>query len=337
MKKAVFFGSRSMVNWVYSRETKEDLFRTFDFEYGERILTKDELKVDPHMMQDVSYIFTTWNMPAFTEEEIGQFFPKVEALFYAAGSVQDFAREFLAQGIRVFSAWAANGVPVAEYTLAQIILANKGYSRRLHLPGSGNEWKNRYDMKGLPGNYEATLGIIGAGMIGKLVIQRVQSLLERMRILVFDPFLPEEKAKEMGVTLCDLPTLFSESDVISNHLADNKQTEGMLNGALFDRMKTHATFINTGRGAQIVEADLIAALIAVPTRYAVLDVTFPEPPESDSLLYTLPNVFLSPHIAGSLGHEVHRMAEYMLEESRRYDEGRPVRYEVTMEMLKTMA
>ena len=282
MKKAVFFGSRGMIHWVYSSETIETLQNTYDFVYGDRVLTKEDLLLTPTLAQDIAYIFTTWNMPTFTEEEVKTFFPKVEALFYAAGSVQDFAREFLAQGVRVFSAWAANGVPVAEYTLAQIILANNGFCRRLHLPGSGPQWNNRYDMKGLPGNYESTVGIIGAGMIGKLVIKRIRLLLERIRILVYDPFLPETAAKELGVTLCDLSTLFSESDVISNHLADNPQTVGMLNGTLFDQMKAHATFINTGRGAQVVEKDLIEALQKVPTRVAVLDVTYPEPPADDS-------------------------------------------------------
>ena len=73
----------------------------------------------------------------------------------------------------------------------------------------------------------------------------------------------------------------------------------MLNGSLFSLMKPNATFINTGRGAQVVEADLIDALKAEPNRVALLDVTMPEPPKPDSLFYKMDNVFLSPHIAGS--------------------------------------
>ena len=158
-----------------------------------------------------------------------------------------------------------------------------------------------------------------------------------MDILVFDPFLSDEKAAELGVTKTDLPTLFEQSDVISNHLANNPQTVGMLNADCFNRMKANATFINTGRGAQVVENDMIQALLDVPTRAAVLDVTFPEPPEADSPLYTVPNVFLTPHIAGSLGNEVHRMAEYMYEEYKAFDAGQPTRYSVTIPMLATMA
>ena len=275
-------------------------------------------------------------MPHFTNDEIRNSLPAAEAVFYGAGSVQGFAREFLEEGVAVFSAWAANGVPVAEYTFAQIILAATGFFGRLHIPGSGNAWPNKPDSVGYPGNYEIKVGIIGAGMIGKMVIERLHTL-EKTEILVFDPFLPEEKAKELGVVKCDLATLFAQCDVISNHLANNPQTVGMLNAALFDTMKPHATFINTGRGAQVVEADMIKALQDVPTRCAVLDVTFPEPPVADSPLYTMPNVYLTPHIAGSLGNDVHRMAEYMYDEYRAFDAGESTKYHVTMEMLETMA
>ena len=87
----------------------------------------------------------------------------------------------------------------------------------------------------------------------------------------------------------------------------------------------------------MVEADLVRALSEEPGRTAVLDVTFPEPPEEGSPLYALPNVFLTPHIAGSSGDETFRMAEYMLEEFRNFAAGRPTRYGVTLAMLETMA
>ena len=111
----------------------------------------------------------------------------------------------------------------------------------------------------------------------------------------------------------------------------------MLNGSLFRLMKPNATFINTGRGAQVVEDDLIAALEAEPARVALLDVTMPEPPKPDSKFYTLPNVFLSPHIAGSLGDEVARMGDYMAEEFARFKNGEPTKWNVTLKMLETMA
>lgn len=338
MKKAIFLGDESLINRVFSAKTQTFLMKEAVFPYGSKVFSQDELNETD--FQEIQFLFSTWGMCELTEEQIRLFFPKLECVFYAAGSVQRFARPFLKCGVRVFSAWAANAVPVAEFTLAQIILASKGYFSRMVLPLSNESIAQKQSEKtaeAFPGNYEITVGIIGAGMIGRLVIEKIQLVLANIRILVFDPFLPEEKAAELGVEKCDLPTLFSQSDVISNHLANNAQTKGMLNGVLFDQMKPLAVFINTGRGAQVVEADLISALKDVPTRAAALDVTFPEPPAEDSPFYEMRNVFLTPHMAGSSGNEVHRMAEYMLEECKRYMSDQPMRYEVTEKMLETMA
>jgi phosphoglycerate dehydrogenase-like enzyme len=335
MKYAVFFGDEKRIRTVYSSETIEKLRGALCFE-TDHIISKGEADEYRGILARADYLFTTWGMPHFEREEIRKVLPNLKAVFYGAGSVQHFAREFLEEGVAVFSAWAANGMPVAEYAFAQIVLASKGFFQRLHVQADGPDWPNRSVPAEFPGNYEITVGIVGAGMIGKMVIGRLHTL-DKVKILVFDPFLPDEKAKELGVIKTDLRTLFRESDVISNHLANNPQTVGMLNGALFSSMKPHAVFINTGRGAQVVEADMIAALLEVPTRAAVLDVTFPEPPEKDSPLYTLPNVFLTPHIAGSIGNEVHRMAEFMFEEFEAFDAGKPVRYRVTEKMLETMA
>ena len=337
MKKAVFLGEQSNVDQVYSAETITSLTTVLEFPCGTKVFDKTELAyID---LKDISFVFSTWGMCELNETEIVRFLPKVEAVFYAAGSVQRFARPFLKKGIRVFSAWGANGAAVAEFTLAQIILAGKGYFNLIHTPGlpKEKEWYLRKREVSYTGNYDNTIGIIGAGMIGRLVIEKIHQVLEHTRILVFDPFMSQEKADMLGVELCDLKKLFSESDVISNHLANNAQTVGILNGQLFDCMKPWAVFINTGRGAQVVEADLIQALKNVPSRAALLDVTFPEPASEDSELYQMKNVFLSPHIAGSLGNEVRRMGEYMLDEYSRYANGLSLRYEVTIEMLETMA
>lgn len=81
----------------------------------------------------------------------------------------------------------------------------------------------------IPGNYEATVGIIGAGMIGSMVAEKVLDSLQRMKVIVFDPFLSDERAEKLDVRKCSLEELFETSDVITNHLANNAQTVGMLN------------------------------------------------------------------------------------------------------------
>jgi phosphoglycerate dehydrogenase-like enzyme len=102
-------------------------------------------------------------------------------------------------------------------------------------------------------------------------------------------------------------------------------------------MRENAVFINTGRGAQVVEDDLVRILRERDDLTALLDVTYPEPPVEGHPFYTLPNCLLSPHIAGSAGDEVARMGEYMLAECKTYLAGEPCKYEVTEKMLETMA
>ena len=102
-------------------------------------------------------------------------------------------------------------------------------------------------------------------------------------------------------------------------------------------MPKYSTFINTGRGAQVCENELCKVLYSREDITALLDVTDPEPPLEDHPFYHLKNCFLTPHIAGSAGNEVRRMGEYMLEEYRNFIQNKPCKYEVTLEMLKTMA
>lgn len=321
------------MNRIYLCEKEKNIRNV----YGDpaRVYTKAEVLNDPEPFKSTEFVFSTWGMPSFTEEEIKRCLPSLKAVFYGAGSVQAFAAPFLNCGVKVFSAWGANAVPVAEYTVAQIILANKGFFSSSRMAKTGDRKAAKEEFNAYPGNYNVKVGIIGAGMIGKLVVRMLQSY--RLEVLVFDPFLPEEKAEELGVKKVDLAVLFKECQVVSNHLANNEQTRGMLHGPLFESMLPHAAFINTGRGAQVVERDLINVLKQRPDLTALLDVTFPEPPEEGSELYTLPNCILTPHIAGSSGNEVRRMGEYMEAEYQSLIQNKPCQYEVTLEMLKTMA
>ena len=333
--KAIFMAPREAIFNAYKGETLARMEEELELLPG--YYTEDALRdggAHPEL-RDVVYAFSTWGMPSLTGEEISSLLPGLQAVFYAAGSVQAFARPFIKRGVKVFSAWAANGVPVAEVTAAYIVLANKGFFQTLHR-GGGPAW-TEHDFGGpYPGNYGAKVGLIGAGMIGTLVAERLRAY--RLHVKVFDPFLSPERAAALGVEKEEsLPRLFAECGVVSNHLANNPQTVNMIDKTCFDRMPPNGVFINTGRGQQVVEADLISAMKAQPARAAVLDVTWPEPPAPGSELYTLPNVFLTPHMAGSIGGEVARMGEYMYNEYRALVSGAPVKYEVTEKMLETMA
>lgn len=333
MRSILLCDERKNPQNVYGQETLGRLRGKACLE--ETFYQKEDVLHAPEAFRDVDYIFSTWGMPTFTEEEIQRFFPQLKCVFYGAGSVQFFARPFLNCGVKVYSAWAANGVPVAEYTTAQIILANKGFFKTATLMSHGQVREASEEREQYPCNYGEWVGLIGAGMIGRLVIERLKQF--ELRVKVFDPFLPEEQAEKLGVTKCTLEELFRTCQVVSNHLANNPQTVGMLNGNLFRSMRPYATFLNTGRGAQVVEDDLVRTLTERPDLTAVLDVTMPEPPVEGHPFYKLPNCILTPHIAGSKGDEVRRMGRYMEAEFDRYLAGEPCRYEVSLKMLEVMA
>ncbi len=333
MKSIFLCNNPNAVKKVFSSETIKLLSEKTGL--SSDCFTENDLSLSPDKFKDTRYIFSTWGMPELTEEQIEKYLPSLECIFYGAGSVQSFARPFLNRNIKVFSAWAANAIPVAEYTSAQIILANKGFYRLSRELKEKDYSEVKASAKDFPGNYEATLGIIGAGMIGKKVIELLKNI--NIRIYVFDPFLPDEKAEELNVKKTTLEEIFAQSDVISNHLADNDDTKGMLGYDLFSKMKPNSTFINTGRGAQIVEKDLSKVLRERPDITAILDVTNPEPPKKNSPFYTLDNCIITPHIAGSYSNEFRRMGDYMRDEFLLYSENKPTRYEVTFKMLETMA
>lgn len=332
--KAVFLaGSKGIIDRVYAPETLERICKLTDAEPVQ--YTKEDVMENPEKFRDVQYLFSTWGMQLFTEEEIAELLPNLEAIFYGAGTVQHFARPFLHKGVKIFSAWMANGVPVAEYTVAQIILANKGFYLRSGLMSRGEVTRAREMAQYYPGNYGAKIGIIGTGAIGALVCRMLKAY--RLEVLACSLDLTEEKAKELGVQISDIDTIFRTCNVVSNHLPNNAQTVGILTKEHFSSMKPYATFINTGRGAQVDENGMIQVLQERPDLTAVLDVTYPEPPVPDSLMFQLPNCILTPHVAGSAGDEVHRMSEWMADEFQLYLQGKPCRYEVSEEMLKTMA
>jgi len=324
MKTIFLNDDPTLIHRVFSPDMREKLGNP-------EIISSKELK--RHNLSDVEAVFSTWGMPALSEDEIRACFPALREVYYAAGSVQAFARPFLQCDVRLFSAWGANAVPVAEFAVAQIVLANKGFFRSARI-ARPKEW-NKDVAGGFPGNFKTRIGLIGCGMIGSLVAQMLRAY--NLEVLVYDPYVSDARAYELGVTRCPLEELFGRCQTISNHLPDNEKTKGMLDYALFSRMKPNATFINTGRGAQVAEADLIRALKEEPGRTALLDVTHPEPPARDSELYSLLNVILTPHIAGSMGNEVARMGEYMAEEYLALREGRAPRYEISIKMLETMA
>ena len=302
--------------------------------YPAVITSVDEARAARDALKDVEVVFSTWGMPAMTEAEIKECFPSLKAVFYGAGSVQYFARPFLNAGVRVYSAWQANAVPVVQYAFAQILLATKGYFRVQPLTRADRSAGHKL-FENYPGNYDVKIGLLGCGAIGSRLAEMLRQI--DCEVLVFDPFLSEERAEKLHVKKAEMAEIFAECDVISNHLANLPATVGIIKREYFLSMKPYATFINTGRGPQLDEKDLYDALTTVPTRTALLDVMTNEGHSNENPLNALENCFITPHIAGSSGLEVRRMAEYMMDAFELYAKNEPCSYEVTTAMLETMA
>jgi phosphoglycerate dehydrogenase-like enzyme len=276
-------------------------------------------------------IFATWGMMNFTSAQRAKL-PKLKAVFYAAGNVKAFAPSLIDNGITLVSAWAINAIPPAEMCLSQILLSLRGYFRTVR---QYREMKS-FDAKKYwrPGVMDETIGLIGLGYIGSLLRKKLRDY--PVKVIAHDPFLTAKRAAELDVTPVSLEDLFARAFIVSNHIPDLETTRNVLDKKLFASLRDGATFINTGRGAQVIEADLIAVLKARPDLTALLDVTSPEPPPADSDLWRLPNVVISPHIGGTTGHEVVRLADCVIEEFEAWRAGKPLRYEVTRDIFKTM-
>ena len=333
--KAIFLANnKGNIDYVYAEENINRVASLCDIE-KDKVYTEEEILANPEPFKDVEYIISTWSMPGGGKIKLIDYLPNVKALFYAAGSVKYFANEYFEKGVRIFSAYAANAIPVAEFTVGQILLASKGYFQSSALAKSGDYKKASEVSLARVGNYGANIGIIGVGMIGRKVIELLKPY--KLNILAFDVFMTEEQAEAIGVKKCSLEEIFSSCHIVSNHLANVPATQGILKKEHFEMMMPNATFINTGRGAQVNEEGMLEVYEKRSDLCALLDVTISEPPAEGSKFYTLPNIFLSPHIAGSQGWEVRRMAELVIDEFENYLNGRPTLYEIPPEKLAKMA
>ncbi len=280
-------------------------------------------------------LITSWGCPRIDENFIDHT-PRLRLIAHLAGSVKGFIDDAVwRRGIKVVNAVAANAVPVAEYTLAAILFANKQVFQlnQFYLTHQENRapWtKEAPDV----GNYNKTIGIIGASHVGQLVIEHLRNF--DMRVLLYDPFVTPLDARQSGAHKVGLTELLSQSDIVSIHAPLLADTKNMIGARELALMRDGATLINTARGAIIDQEALIQELIK-ERLFAILDTTVPEVLPRNNPLYKLRNVFLTPHIAGSLGDETQRLTDYLVAELERYHRGVQLQYLVKREHLARLA
>ena len=259
--------------------------------------------------------------------------PRLGLFAYAAGTVKMTLTDAVwDRDIRVTSGANANAEPVAEFTLAAILFANKGVLWRRG-PADFSALSAMGDRQW--GNYGRTIGIVGASLIGRRVIELLRAF-PHLRVTLYDPYVTPQDAASLGVEKLELNELCASADVLSIHAPALPETMHMIGADQLSALPDGATVINTARGP-LIDHEALMSHLSSGRLNAILDVTDPEPLPEDSPLLEMSNVWISPHLAGSQGTELARMTDYVIEEVRRWSAGEPALNEVTRDRLATMA
>jgi phosphoglycerate dehydrogenase-like enzyme len=271
-------------------------------------------------LADTEILITGWGCPVFTAADLAAA-PHLKALIHAGGVIGDrFPPVPSGRSIQASNAGAANAVPVAEYTLAMILLANKQAFDAVRQYRSRRDFIDREREYPTAGNYRKSVGLVGASRIGKHVARLLQPF--QLDVMVYDPYLDADEARAPGVNRVSLDTLLSSSDVVSVHVPVTPETTGMIGAAELALIRSGATLINTARG-EILDQDALEKELLTGRINAILDVAVPDVLPPAHPFYDLPNVLLTPHIAGSMGTELWRMGEHVVSELERYVSGQP--------------
>ncbi|MBW4094681.1 MAG: hydroxyacid dehydrogenase [Acidobacteria bacterium] len=295
-------------------------------------LDSDDVK---ERLAHVDVLVTSWGASTITARHLA-LMPKLRGLFHCAGTIRPLVSEgFWERGIVVSNAAEANAVPVAEYTLAAIIMAGKKapfLANDVRASWNDGQYIRRY---GELSNLGRTIGVVGLSRIGRRVATLVQQL-DDVRVLIADPYAELSDVAALGAELKGLDEMLPDLDVLSLHAPALPSTRHMIGARQLALLPDHATVINTARGS-LIDTKALEAECKSGRLNAILDVTDPEPLPADSVLYNLQNVMLTPHVAGSLGSELYRMTDSALDDLERFVSGQPLLAEVTSESFKVSA
>jgi phosphoglycerate dehydrogenase-like enzyme len=322
------------VDALFDEESRRRLAAVADVDFG--LVVHDLAEPGAaEALREAELLLTCWGAPPL-DDALLEAAPRLRAAVHAAGTVRRLVTEACwRRGVAVTSAAWANAFPVAEYTVATILLANK---RILHIRDLYRDHRGtRLDLHQLyagAGNYRRTVGIVGASRIGRRVLHLLRPY--DLDLLLYDPFITPARAHELGARLVDLDELCATSDVVSIHAPQLPETHHLINRKRLALLRDGATLINTARGA-LIDQDALIAELSTGRINAVIDVTEPEIPPANSPLYDLPNVLLTPHVAGSLGNELHRMAAAAVDEVERYAAGLPFAHVVSRQDMEHSA
>lgn len=199
------------------------------------------------------------------------------------------------RGIVVVNAPHGNVVSAAEHTVG-MLLALVRHIPQAHRLLTALEWNRNFYGAEL---FRKTIGVVGLGKVGSRVAARLRAF--ETRVLVYDPYVPEARARDLGAALTDLATLLRESDVVTFHVPLTEETENMLTARELAGTKPGVRIVNCARGGIVNEADLLAALETGHVAGAAIDVWTEEPPRSETLrrLIQHPRMVVTPHLGAN--------------------------------------
>lgn len=295
---------------------------------------------DPRAAGDLAaaeVLITGWDCPAIDAVALDAM-PRLRCVIHSGGSVKHHVTQACwDRGLVISSAAADNAVPVAEYTLAMIVSAGKrlpDLEREFRQARDGRDWLHWTQRHQGIGNHRRTIGIVGFSRVGRRVVELLRNL--DAAVLVHDPYVSADRIHELGASPVELDDLVAASDVVSLHAPATAETRHLMDRRRLAMMSDGATLINTSRGALVDTTALIEEL-ARGRIHAVIDVTEPDPLPVDSQLFEVPNLTLTPHVAGSLGGELRRLGDFVLDELERYAAGAELLGRVLPETLPSIA
>lgn len=284
------------------------------------------------LLAGTEVLFGHWGCPTLTAGAL-EAMPRLAMFAYAAGTVKWQVTDAVwDRGILVTSAAAANAVPVAEFAAAAIVLANKGFVW-LSAAQRDPSIEVLIDPTTL-GNHAKRVGLVGASHVGRLTRDLLRP--HDLEVAFFDPYLSAEEAQSLDALVMPLDELCGWCDVLSIHAPDVESTKGMIGARELALLRDGTAVINTARGA-LIDAQALEAELVRGRLQAILDVTDPEPLPVDSPLRSLPNVVLTPHIAGAVGSETTRLADLAVREVQRFAAGEPPLHPVERSDLERIA
>lgn len=283
------------------------------------------------LLKGAEIAVTSWGCPPI-DEEVLKHATELKLVIHAAGTVKGVVTpELWKKDIRVSSGNEHLAIGVGDTALGMTIASLKNMWRLTEVTRRGGWNEGREQVREL---YDLTIGVIGAGKAGRRYISLVQNF--DVRIVLFDPVLTAEQAKEIGVEKMELNELLAVSDVVSIHAPSIPATDNMFNAHTLSIMKDDAILINTARGS-IVDEKALYEELKKGRLFACLDVTVPEPPAVDDPLRSLPNCVITPHIAGSVTNGLRRLGQFTVNEVRSYITGTALEGEVYEQQMAVLA